>query len=411
MSGSGIDPGRTPSELRQSWPVIVACFAAALFAWGFGFTGPSIYLAELHQDRGWPSGIIAFAITAYYLLGAILLARVHLALRWLGPGWLLGLSMILLGLGASAFCRSSQPWELFPAAVLMALGWAGCTTAAIPSILALYFHQQRGAAIGLALNGASAAGFTVGPLLIGLSQNFGIDNAVPIAAAAMLMVLLPLIGLAFRHRIGSGAALPASPAAGRPAAMIRTWQFWSVALPFALALTAQVGLIVHLVSFLQPRLGPGGAATALALVSGAALAGRVLLSTVIDRLHQRWASALSMASQALALGVMLAWPQPALLYAGCVLFGASVGNLITIPSLIVQREFPPAAFGLVVGLSSAIGQFTYSLAPALLGAIRDATGSYVAVLWTCIVFQLAAAFLVLMPTRSVAAKRDCLESL
>lgn len=255
MSGSGIDPGRTPSELRQSWPVIAACFAAALFAWGFGFTGPSIYLAELHQDRGWPSGIIAFAITAYYLLGAILLARVHLALRWLGPGWLLGLSMILLGLGASEFCRSSQPWELFPAAVLMALGWAGCTTAAIPSILALYFHQQRGAAIGLALNGASAAGFTVGPLLIGLSQNFGIDNAVPIAAAAMLTVLLPLIGLAFRHRIGSRAALPASPTAGRPAAMFRTWHFWSVALPFALALTAQVGLIVHLVHSSNRGLG------------------------------------------------------------------------------------------------------------------------------------------------------------
>lgn len=404
MTGSRTVPARTPSELRQFWPVVLACFGTALFAWGFGFTGPSIYLANLHQVQGWPSSTIASAITVYYFLGAIFLIRVHLALRWLGPGRLLGLSTVLLGLGASAFCRSSQPWELFPAAAVMALGWAGCTTAAIPTILAMYFHQQRGAAIGLALNGASAAGFTVGPLLIGLGQHLGMDDAVPIAAAAMLMVLLPLIGLAFRRRIGSGAAPLASSTAGRQAAgTLRSWHFWSVALPFALALAAQVGLIVHLVSFLQPTLGPAGTATALALVSGAALTGRVLLATVIDRLHQRRVSAISVASQALALGVMLAWPQPALLYAGCVLFGASVGNLITIPSLIVQREFPAAAFGLVVGLSSAIGQFTYSLAPALLGAVRDATGSYAAVLWTCIMFQLAAAFLVLMPARSVPA--------
>jgi nitrate/nitrite transporter NarK len=91
------------------------------------------------------------------------------------------------------------------------------------------------------------------------------------------------------------------------------------------------------------------------------------------------------------------------LYAGCVLFGASVGNLITIPPLIVQREFPSAIFGLVIGLSSAIGQFAYSLAPALLGAVRDATGSYTAVLATCIALQLAAALIVLMPARPALA--------
>lgn len=399
------DRPQTPTELRRSWPVVLACFATALFAWGFGFTGPSIYLADLHQARGWPSSTIASAITVYYLLGAIFLTRVHAALRWLGPARLLGTSTLLLGLGASWFCRASQPWELLPAAAVMALGWAGSTTAAIPTVLALYFHRQRGAAIGLALNGASAAGFTVGPLLIGLSQRLGIGDAVPLAAAAMLIVLLPLIGLALRHGNAGTAAFPVPSAPGQGAgAMLRQWHLWSVALPFALALAAQVGLIVHLVSFLQPTLGPAGTATGLALVSGSALTGRVLLATVIDRLHQRRVSAMSVASQSLALGAMLAWPQePGVLYAGCVLFGASVGNLITIPPLIVQREFPSAIFGLVIGLSSAIGQFAYSLAPALLGAVRDATGSYTAVLATCIALQLAAALIVLMPARPALA--------
>ena len=59
------------------------------------------------------------------------------------------------------------------------------------------------------------------------------------------------------------------------------------------------------------------------------------------------------------------------LYGACILFRLSVGNVITLPSLIVQREFPSATFGMVIGLSTAVGQLTYAFAPAVLGAIRD----------------------------------------
>jgi cyanate permease len=96
--------------------------------------------------------------------------------------------------------------------------------------------------------------------------------------------------------------------------------------------------------------------------------------------------------------------QPEALYAGCVLFGLSVGNVITFPALIVQREFPGAAFGIVIGLSTAIGQFTFALAPWLLGIVRDETGGYIAVLGLCIALQLGAAVLVLRNPLRIAAR-------
>lgn len=52
-------------------------------------------------------------------------------------------------------------------------------------------------------------------------------------------------------------------------------------------------------------------------------------------------------------------------------------------------------FGAVIGLSTAVSQFTFALAPALLGVIRDATGGYPAVLAACLSLQLAAAIVVL----------------
>src|SRR4029434_2602639 len=53
------------------------------------------------------------------------------------------------------------------------------------------------------------------------------------------------------------------------------------------------------------------------------------------------------------------------------MFGLGVGNTTSLPSVIVQAEFPKAAFGQVVSTIIAINQFTYSFGPALLGWLRD----------------------------------------
>ena len=64
--------------------------------------------------------------------------------------------------------------------------------------------------------------------------------------------------------------------------------------------------------------------------------------------------------------------------------------------MIVQAEFPPAVFGQVVSTIIAINQFTYSFGPAILGWLRDASGSYVAPLVACLALQLAAVVILLV---------------
>jgi predicted MFS family arabinose efflux permease len=52
-----------------------------------------------------------------------------------------------------------------------------------------------------------------------------------------------------------------------------------------------------------------------------AMAGRIVFSTVIDRLNQRLASAISFVSQALALVIVINSRNETLLIAACALFG------------------------------------------------------------------------------------------
>jgi hypothetical protein len=94
------------SEFRRGWPVVLACFCTAVFAWGFGFYGQSVYFAELHHARGWPASLIASATTVYYLAGAVLLTRVHRAIALLGPRVLLASGAIVLGRGSCSAAAS-----------------------------------------------------------------------------------------------------------------------------------------------------------------------------------------------------------------------------------------------------------------------------------------------------------------
>jgi predicted MFS family arabinose efflux permease len=160
-------------------------------------------------------------------------------------------------------------------------------------------------------------------------------------------------------------------------------------------LFAQVGFIVHLIAFLDPVIGRAQAATAVALLTAMAMAGRLLFSTVIDRLNQRLASAISFASQAVALLIIINSRNDMVLIGACALFGFSVGNLITLPSLIMQREFAPASFGVLISLITAINQVTLALGPGVIGLLRDASGSYALPFYGCIALELIAAFLIM----------------
>src|SRR5260370_24808111 len=126
----------------------------------------------------------------------------------------------------------------------------------------------------------------------------------------------------------------------------------------------------------------------MALLTAMAVVGRVMFSTVIDRLNQRLASAISFASQALALVIIINSRNDVVLITACALFGFSVGNLITLPSLIVQREFDPRSFGVLISLITAINQVTYAFGPGVIGLLRDASGKYALPFSGCIALVL-----------------------
>jgi predicted MFS family arabinose efflux permease len=388
------------SARYDGWRIVAVCFLVATFGWGFGFYGQSVYVAELHRLHGWPASLISGGTTFFYLFGALLVAFVSEAIRGFGPRNCLVAGVLALAAAAVLIGQVTKPWQLYAADAMLAFGWAGTSLGIITNTLGLWFDNRRGMAISLALNGASFGGIIGVPLLVAAIGSLGFADAMIAAAMVMVALMIPII-LIFVGRPPIGSSAIAAVKADAPSATqirsaaFRDAAFLTVAIAFALVLFAQVGFIVHLISFLDPVIGRERAAVAVALLTAMAMAGRVLFSTVIDRLNQRLASAISFVSQAVALSIIINSRNDVVLIGCCALFGFSVGNLITLPSLIVQREFDPRAFGVLISLITAINQVTYAFGPGIVGLLRDASGSYSLPFYGCIGLELIAAVLIM----------------
>lgn len=395
----------------RGWRIVVLCFTVAVFSWGFAFYGQSIYLAELQRLHAWSSFTVSTASTMSYLAGAFLVLFTGAAIKRWGPRRFLLGGVSCLALAVVFIGQARASWQIYPAYLLMAMGWSAMNVVAITTLIALWFDTKRGLAISLALNGASFGGIAWAPVLLSAIGHVGLEIASLAGSAIMLVVLVPMI-LAWGSRPPPSKSSPRTDASvshatndsdsGTPWTRMRALHspaFWSLSGPFALALFAQVGFLVHLVAILEPTIGRASAGLAISIVSITAVVGRVGLGFVIDSLNMRRASALSMASQAVALLLIGLFDDRLVLLSACALFGLSVGNLITLPALIVQKEFDKRAFPLIVGLSTAIGQVTYAFGPGLIGLLRDTSGSYSGPVFLCTALLTVAAAVVLMPQK------------
>src|SRR6478752_2314278 len=193
------------------WRVVITCFLMALACWGFGLYGHSVYLAELQRLHGWPPSLIAGASTATYLLNAILVIFTSNALARFGAKRFVLFGVAALAAAIVLLALAREPWQVYAAYLAMSFGWLGLGLVTIPTIISQWFTRRRGLAISLALNGASFGGIVVAPALVALIHLTDFTSAMLIAAAATVIILVPVIFLWVRSGAAPVLETPSEP--------------------------------------------------------------------------------------------------------------------------------------------------------------------------------------------------------
>lgn len=396
------------------WRVVAAAFALAVFAYGNAVQGPGVWLHALTQERGWSVAFVSACTTLHFLASAAVVSRLPGLHARFGLVATTRLGLAALASGCVAWAFAAAPWQLPFAALLTGVAFGTMSGAAINAMVSPWFDKRRPAALAMAYNGASVGGVVFVPLWAVLIGALGFGPAALLVAAAGIAVLWPVAGRCFGqspaergvHPDGAAAPPAPRPPPGPAGPLWPQARFRGLALAFAAGTAAQIGLFSQLFSMAAPVLGPRGAGWALSAASACAVLGRTavgwLLKPGADR---RRAAALNFLVQAggslaLLLSAAGAAPAPLLLIVGCVLFGLGVGNMLSLPPVVAQVEWPPERAAAVVAAVVAVMQLAGAFAPAAFGLLRDGLGDWAAV-GTAFVLQLTAALLV----RAAAGKR------
>jgi MFS family permease len=397
------------------WSVAWAAFFMAVFAWGIGFYGPSVFLQTLHASRGWSISEISTAITFHFLLSALLIAYLPEIHRKFGIARTSIGGALFMGVGLVGWSGAWQPWQLFFAAIPSAAGWAATSGAALNAIVARWFDRDRPEAMGLAFNGASVGGALFVPLWVFLIDRLGFQIAALSVAAVTVGAIALLSARYFSPTPASLGLAPDGDAAHTSVAkptsklsrseIVRTPRFLTLSGAFALGLFAQIGLLSHLIVRLTPDVGVAAAGMLISLATICAVLGRTLAGRWIGDHDRRIAAALNFIVQIIGVFLLIFGNGWVLLTLGCILFGLGIGNLTSLPPLIAQQEFNREDVVTVVSLIVAINQAVFAFAPAVVGAFRDTTSDYVLPFGIVACVQLVAATMILVGRGAAASHK------
>lgn len=393
----------------HGWLVVAVCFMAAVFTWGFGVFGASVYLSEVTRATGWSVSLVSAAVTTFYLTNALALTTVGAAIDRHGSRPVFVFGILALSLSVVLVGHVVEQWQLFAAFVVLGLGYATLSLTGLSSTIAPWFDRHQGRSVAIALMGASFGAMVVVPLTVMAIARFGFGPAMLGAGGLVAAVMLPLAIIILRYR--GPAELGLAPDGGivappdhtaratstvwtRPTA-VRTVALWTIAVGFALGLIVQIGFLTHHLKLAEPVLGLVGAGWLVSATGLTGLIGRFVLAAIADRVNVRLWSAAIFGLQTVTLGLMGAFPDAAVLIGASLAYGFCLGQITTLSPIVVRREFGSASYGAIYSVAATVIQLSSAFGPALYGFLRDLFGGYGPVLAIAAGFEAAAMLTVL----------------
>ena len=387
---------KTGSEFSRHWLLVLVCAVGI----GVGVSSLPFYTQGLFieawiADFGWTRAQASLGILGSTLALAAVLPFIGSIVDRYGlvtPVMisLLGLSLAYVLLGM--FVQSIATFVIL--AMLQAILGSASSPLAYTRAINAVFNKQRGLALGVALSGAGVAA-TFGPTLISNAIDaFGWRGAY-YAMALFTLVVGAVIILVLSRLNGAKTAVNIDmEAANRDFLVAKASRtYWTImAAIFCLSLGLG-GLMIHFVPILLDVGFATNAAVKIAGVIGIAVVlGRLLVGFAVDRIFApRVAIAILLAciSGVLALallGSVVAVP-------AAFVIGFSVGAEVDLIGYLVARYFGMHAYGQIYGRQYSTFLIATGLSPVILGAVRDATGTYTASLFTAAAFMVISAAL------------------
>jgi MFS family permease len=382
--------GTKRSSIFYGWWIVAAAFLNLFLTTGIVYYGFPVYYISLIDSLGLTrqqatSGIFyGFVVVAplFGLLAGALIDRVgaRAVILWgIGFG---GLSLVFMGM-----ISSLRQYYLLCFTEVVGYVLAG----PIPNqvLIANWFRNLRGRAMGCAYLGLGLGGATAPLLIHSLVDNFGWRRAFEVNGVMTILILLPVgiwITRSSPRVLGllpdgatadafQSAAIEAHPVpVGRA---IRMPDFWLLLVGSTLTIWAIGTVISHFILFLRDAgHDVGWASRMLSMLLIASLAGRVTVGYLADRFVRKNVMALFYLLLALAIPLLLVRHSNASVAVFAVIFGFAMGADYMLIPLVAADCFGLAALGKLLAIIIMADSLGQTFGGVMAGYIFDTRHSY-----------------------------------
>jgi MFS family permease len=383
MTGS-TDVRRQPLWYH-GWNIVGVSVLSQVAALALTMNCFSLFLHDWTREFGVPVSALALSITLFSVGCMVTAPLAGLAASRYAARWVFGLALGGLAVAHVAVGFTTAAWQVVLIyALVLPFVIAFASAVQGQAVVSRWFVRRVGVAMGLTAFGAALAGVIFPSLIVWLLQIVGWREVWWIFAAAIGLLVTPLVVFVARDRpteeegrryIGAGAAKRATSRLSLAQIMSRR-NFWitiGVFIPVQCCFQSVSVNFAPLVT--SYGLSPTGAGVMLSVMSAAALCAKLLSGLASDRFGNRPPLVGAALCVALGMGVIIMAPHhPALLVLGVLLVGCA-GACWTLLASATVAEFGSGDFGRAYGLISAFTPVG-SLAAPLLARVQEVGGSY-----------------------------------
>jgi nitrate/nitrite transporter NarK len=367
----------------RRWTILGVCVLGTVIAY-IHRIGLAPLVPMLVTDLGVAYAGAGLLVTAYFWTYAAVQVPLGVLTDRLGPRRTMLASAAVLAAGIVAFASSRGFGDGLAARCLVGLGAAGFWLPALRLIRDWFPPHERGRATGLCSAGGGLGGTAALLLLPALADDLGwrwayATTLLPVLTmVALTAVLLPDVpGTAEPEDARAGRLSPLA-ALGR---VLSTAALWPLALASLCAYGAFLGLVTWLPTFVvrDHGLSAQTAGQITSLVMAAITVSWPLAGVVADRTGRPRAVAVSSLVLGAAACLVFAWLPPSTGAPALAVTAAGTGLVLggmLMPYLLVLERFPAALVGTAAGVVNTCWLLGGLAAPAALGVLLDATGSF-----------------------------------
>ena len=385
------------SDSRGRWGLLAAAMVIVGVAMGSLFS-IGVFLAPIQASTSWSrTDISAVVLLAWVTLGIGSFLWGAVSDRT-GPRVVVGAGGLLLGLGLVLASRTATVGQF----TLVYGGLVGLAVGAfytpLTTVISAAFARNRGLALGLISAGSGLGNFAIAPLVRWLITAYDWRTAMLLLGDLTWLVTIPLALVIRGAATRAARATAVTGSASEPglAAVVRSPQFWLIALVHFACCVAHSGPIFHMVANATDHgVGMMSAAVVFGTAGLASIVGRIATGLIADRVGAKRTLVAALALQAPAIFVYVGIQGAASFYLLGIVFGLAYGGVMPLYALLTREYFGQRAMGGAYGAIYMLQAIGMGLGTFGGGYLYDRLGDYAAMFTSAAAIAAAAMLLAL----------------